>query len=565
MASVKMDSVKLHRFNREEEAQSLPERFTFPFNYVPHPLCRLAAAHVMRYLDTRSEWAAELRRGKMLGVLVVRDPEGELGFLAAFSGNLAGKVLHDYFVPPVYDLLNPNGEFKRGEAQITAINHEIARLQADASATALRERLQQVCAERDAQINEYKLLMARSKHERDSLRQSGTLTAADEQQLIAQSQFQKAELKRLRRQWDSRIAPLQEQIDERQETVSRLKVRRHAMSEALQERIFSLFVVRNARGESLDLVEVFKRYYGDDAAPLPPAGAGECCAPRLLQYAFLNQLTPLCMAEFWYGESPVGEVRHHGHYYPACSSKCKPILNFMLQGLEVDPDPHSVPKEPEKPIGILYEDRWLLAVNKPAGMLSAPGRLGVESLPERLQRVRGGEPLYVVHRLDMATSGVLLLAKDFEVYKAMQQLFADRKVTKCYVAWLHGVVESDSGSITLPLRPDLDHRPYQVVDERHGKPAVTRFEVTERRDGLTRVLFYPLTGRTHQLRVHAAHRHGLNAPIVGDALYGIQPTDSDSSTTMPGKVNRLMLHAQSLTFTHPLTAVQLTLTAPAPF
>ena len=545
----------IHRFENGElnevlESNALPAQFTFPFCYVPHPLCKAAAAHVMRYVESRGEWTAELHAGKMLGVLVVRDAEGQLGFLAAFSGNLAGAVQHSYFVPPVYDLLQPDGEFKRGEAAITAINHEIEQLHNDATLQELRDRLQRACTERDAELERYRALMAESKLRRDEARQLGQISPEAKQQLIAESQFQKAELKRLRRRWETQINALQQQIDDKLMRIDALKQERKAMSEALQERIFRLFVVRNARGESLDLIEVFNRYYGEDAGVMPPAGAGECCGPRLLQCAYLNALTPLCMAEFWYGNSPVGEVRHHGQFYPACSSKCKPILNFMLQGLDVEPNPLETASS--APIKVLYEDDWLVAVDKPTGMLSAPGKLDVESLPQLLMRERPGEQLHVVHRLDMATSGVLLLAKSMEMCTTLQRMFAARQVSKCYVAWLQGNVASDAGTIGLPLRPDFDHRPFQVVDEAQGKEAITRYEVVERRDGLTLVRFYPLTGRTHQLRVHAAHRCGLNAPIVGDTLYGT-----------PGA--RLMLHAQSLTFTHPVTAHRITITAPAPF
>ena len=545
----------IHRFENGElnevlESNALPAQFTFPFCYVPHPLCKAAAAHVMRYVESRGEWTAELHAGKMLGVLVVRDAEGQLGFLAAFSGNLAGAVQHSYFVPPVYDLLQPDGEFKRGEAAITAINHEIEQLHNDATLQELRDRLQRACTERDAELERYRALMAESKLRRDEARQLGQISPEAKQQLIAESQFQKAELKRLRRRWETQINALQQQIDDKLMRIDALKQERKAMSEALQERIFRLFVVRNARGESLDLIEVFNRYYGEDAGVMPPAGAGECCGPRLLQCAYLNALTPLCMAEFWYGNSPVGEVRHHGQFYPACSSKCKPILTFMLQGLDVEPNPLETASS--APIKVLYEDDWLMAVDKPAGMLSAPGKLDVESLPQLLMRERPGEQLHVVHRLDMATSGVLLLAKSMEMCTTLQRMFAARQVSKCYVAWLQGNVASDAGTIGLPLRPDFEHRPFQVVDEAQGKEAITRYEVVERRDGLTLVRFYPLTGRTHQLRVHAAHRCGLNAPIVGDPLYGT-----------PGA--RLMLHAQSLTFTHPVTAHRITITAPAPF
>lgn len=546
----------IHRFANGEltellEAAALPARFTFPFCYKPHPLCKAAAAQVMQYVASRAEWQSELRQGKMLGVLVVRDAEGQLGFLAAFSGNLAGAVRHSYFVPPVYDLLQPDGVFKRGEREITDINHQIAALEADDSLMHLRATIEQLCRERDAELEAYRQQMAESKMRRHEARASGQLMADEQQQLIAESQFQKAEVKRIRRRWQERMAQVQVQIDAHLVEIDRLKCRRKAMSEALQERIFSLFVVQNARGESLDLIEVFNRYYGEESGILPPAGAGECCAPRLLQYAYLNHLAPLCMAEFWYGDSPVGEVRHHGQFYPACSSKCKPILNFMLQGLDVEPNP--LEKVSSSPIKVLYEDEWLMAVDKPAGMLSAPGKLDVESLPQQFMRERPGMKLHVVHRLDMATSGVLLLAKSMEMCTTLQSMFAAREVSKCYVAWLQGHVKSDAGTISLPLRPDIDHRPFQLVDEVHGKEAITRYEVVERNGGMTRVLFYPLTGRTHQLRVHAAHHHGLNAPIVGDALYG------------NGTQERLMLHAQSIAFTHPVTGTSLTITDPAPF
>ena len=546
----------IHRFANGEltkvlEADLLPARFTYPFCYVAHPLCKAAAAQVMQYVDGRDDWQPELRQGKMLGVLVVRDADGQLGFLAAFSGNLAGAVRHSYFVPPVYDLLQPNGEFKRGEREITDINHQIATLETDDSLKGLRATMEQLCRERDTELEAFRHLMSESKLRRNEARTTRQLTADEQQQLIAESQFQKAEIKRIRRRWQERMAQVQEQIDEHQERIIKLKYRRKVMSEALQERIFRLFVVRNARGEILDLIDVFNRYYGEDAGIVPPAGAGECCAPRLLQYAYLNNLTPLCMAEFWYGDSPVGEVRHHGQFYPACSSKCRPILDFMLQGLDVEPNPLETASS--SPVKVLYEDEWLIAVDKPAGMLSAPGKLTVESVPQMLMRERPNTQLHVVHRLDMATSGVLLLAKSMEMCITLQRKFAAREVSKCYAAWLQGYVASDAGTISLPLRPDFDHRPFQMVDEEHGKEAITRYEVVQRKEGLTKVHFYPLTGRTHQLRVHAAHHLGLNAPIVGDALYG---NSNDG---------RLMLHAQSITFTHPVTGKPLTITAPIPY
>ena len=320
------------------------------------------------------------------------------------------------------------------------------------------------------------------------------------------------------------------------------------MSEALQERIFRLFVVSNARGERRDLVEVFK-----PLGALPPAGAGECCAPRLLNYAYNNGLQPVCMAEFWWGASPVGEVRHHGHFYPACRSKCKPILDFMLQGLDVETNPLEEPMEDATPLDVVYDDQWLTVLNKPSGMLTVPGKALEDSL---LTRYQASHPEavgpVVVHRLDQETSGLVVFAKDKATHKALQQQFENHTVKKVYIALLDGIVERDQGTIDLPLRPDVDDRPRQRVDLEHGKPAVTRYRVLERAGGTTRVALAPLTGRTHQLRVHCSHPQGLNCPIVGDRLYGMAST-------------RLMLHASTLTLVHPATGQLLTFTSPSPF
>ena len=319
------------------------------------------------------------------------------------------------------------------------------------------------------------------------------------------------------------------------------------MSEALQERIFRLFVVSNARGERRDLVEVFK-----PLGTLPPAGAGECCAPRLLNYAYNNGLRPVCMAEFWWGASPVGEVRHHGHFYPACRSKCKPILDFMLQGLDVEDNTLGQPLD-DTALDVVYDDQWLTVLNKPSGMLTMPGKLLEDSLLTRFQ-VAHPEAVgpIVVHRLDQETSGLVVFAKDKATHKSLQQQFENHTIKKRYIALLEGIVTHDEGVIDLPLLPDVDDRPRQRVDEESGKPAVTRYRVLERSDGRTRIAFEPLTGRTHQLRVHASHPLGLNCPIVGDRLYGTAAT-------------RLMLHAEHIPFTHPATGQPITLDCPPDF
>ena len=539
---------RFHPFEKSDvEALELPQRFTCPFCYEPHPLALMAVGHVQQYVASRDDWADELAMGKMLGVLVARDDEGHLGFLAAFSGNLAGSVRHDYFVPPVYDLLDPQGEFKQGEARITAINHEVERLEQSPELAEMMLRESAAKQKMADEIGDFKALMARHKLERDQRRMAGGLTDKEQEELLDQSRFEKAELKRIRQRQQAEMVKIADEIAFFQQRIDTLKARRKAMSEALQERIFRLFVVSNAMGEKRDLVEVFK-----PLGTLPPAGAGECCAPRLLNYAFNNGLTPVCMAEFWWGASPVGEVRHHGHFYPACRSKCKPILDFMLQGLDVQDNPLEAPMEDNTPLDVVYDDQWLTVLNKPSGMLTVPGKALEDSLLTRYQAScpEAVGPI-VVHRLDQETSGLVIFAKDKAIHKALQQQFENHTINKCYIALLDGIVPQEEGVIDLPIRPDVDDRPRQRVDYEQGKPAMTRYRVLERTGDRTRIALEPLTGRTHQLRVHCSHPQGLNCPIVGDRLYGTAST-------------RLMLHAQSITFVHPATGREMTLkTSPA--
>lgn len=532
---------KFHLLGSEAMTVDLPSRFTCPFCYEPHPLAVMAAQQVQQYVSTRTDWADEMAAGKMLGVLVAKDGEGRLGFLAAFSGNLAGSVRHDYFVPPVYDLLDPQGEFKRGEAQITAINHEVARLeQAPELATLLKREAEKKQLFAD-EIADFKALMARHKQERDAQRSNRDLSSDEQEALLNQSRFEKAELKRIRHRQEVEMAEIADEIANYSSRIDALKSKRKSMSEALQERIFRLFVVSNARGERRDLVDVFK-----PLGTLPPSGAGECCAPRLLNYAYINGLRPLCMAEFWWGESPVGEVRHHGHFYPACRSKCKPILEFMLQGVEVE---ENVLGKSMKDVAleVVYDDQWLTVLNKPSGMLTVPGKLLEDSLLTRYQSAHpeATGPI-VVHRLDQETSGLVVFAKDKATHKSLQQQFENHTIRKNYIALLDGIVPQDEGKIDLPLIADIEDRPRQRVDRDRGKTAVTRYHVLERADNMTRVAMEPLTGRTHQLRVHASHPQGLNCPIVGDRLYG-------------RAAQRLMLHAQRITFIHPATGAPITL------
>lgn len=463
---------KLHSFAGAAARIPLPDKFTYPFHYTPHPLCVMAAGEVQRYLMSVDVWQEELRKGKMFGVLVVRTSRGEVGFLAAFSGILAGKNQHAYFVPPVYDVQEPGGFFEVEEEQISAINERIRQLQEDTSYAECRQRLSAETLLARLEQDEMKNQMKEAKEQRERLRQEYPDDATLEI-LTRESQFQKAELKRLKQHWNTRLLSLQAEIEAFETEIERLRTERKTRSAALQQRLFKQFQMLDACGRKRDLCDIFQ----DTAQKVPPAGAGECAAPKLLQYAYRSGLQPVAMAEFWWGDSPKNEIRRHGYYYPACKGKCEPILRHMLQGLQVEDNPLQNDSHRDTELEILYEDEWLLVVNKPAGMLSVPGKLDVDSVYQRVRRIypEATGPM-IVHRLDMATSGLLLIAKTKEVHQNLQAQFKNRTVRKRYVALLDGLVKRREGLIALPLRPDPEDRPRQVVDEVSGKPAVTLFE-----------------------------------------------------------------------------------------
>lgn len=532
-----MSVEKLHYFLHDVSGIELPTQFTYPFHYVPHELCKIAASEVMEYALAKREWHDELMEGKMLGVLVVKDADGNLGYLAAYSGNLAHTGEHEYFVPHVYNLLQPDGVFRMGEAQISAINRRIKALESSPDYDNLKSQHDDKARFFDYEEKQMRKAIETERAKRHELRNSGLLTPEQVQEITRQSQFQKAELKRLRQRHVQELDKLKKHIVEHQSLIDSLKRQRKVMSEDLQQQLFELFILHNARGESDNVANIFYK----NLHRLPPGGTGDCCAPKLLNYAYTQQLQPLCMAEFWVGQSPQGEVRHHGHFYPACRSKCLPLLQFMLQGLDVEPN------SLDESLGhislpVVFEDEWILIVDKPEGMLTVPGKVQdttsvLDIVKRRLPQATG--PL-VVHRLDQATSGLVMIAKTKEVHKSLQSQFADRRIGKSYLAVLEGVPTHDYGVIDLPLCPNPYDRPRQMVSAEHGKRAVTEYKILEVRGNKAFVEFHPLTGRTHQLRVHASHLRGLNCPIVGDMLYG-------------NASDRLYLHAQSLSFTHPIT------------
>ena len=539
----------IHFFKKPVSHLALPEKFTYPFHYTPHPLCVLAAEEVKEYIASRKEWQEELASGKMFGVLIVQtdngitnNEENQIGYLAAFSGNLAGKNLHPYFVPPVYDLLQPEGFFKIEEEQISAINIRIRELENSSSYLDSKEKWKIETEQAKAVLNQAKAELKMAKEAREIRRQSSPELSEEEQaSLIRESQYQKAEYKRLEKEWKKRLEELETEVRHFDIEIERLKTERKERSAALQRKLFEQFRMLNAQGEVKDLYTIFEQ----TVQKVPPAGAGECALPKLLQYAYLHQLKPLAMAEFWWGDSPKNEIRHHGYYYPSCKGKCEPILQHMLQGLEVDENPLLNPVHEEEELEIVFEDEWLLVVNKPAGMLSVPGKAeDRDSVYHRLKKKypEATGPM-IVHRLDMATSGLLLVAKTKEVHQHLQEQFINRSIKKRYVALLdrNGLNQQleETGTINLPLCLNPLDRPRQMVSEEYGKPAVTEYRILNYSDKYIRIAFYPLTGRTHQLRVHAAHHQGLNCPILGDELYG-------------KKADRLYLHAEYIEFRHPV-------------
>ena len=593
-----------------------PRQFTYPFCYEVDPLAEAASLELQRYIADADLMSTEKGCGKMFGVLVVEyeDESGALqrGFLAAYSGLLGGRNDWPYFVPPVFDAQQPDGHFKRTEREISAINREIAAIEHDPEYLQSVEQHEQTKKRLQAEVDAFKAKVDAAKVRRDARRKSGEPLSEEEQaEMIRESQFMKAELRRRRKAMEQANSTLH---IPHSTFLKSLQRKRKQMSDELQRWLFAAYRMLNAKGEERDLIDIFREY----THAMPPAGAGDCCAPKLLQYAYLHHLRPVCMAEFWWGESPASEIRHHLHYYPACRSKCLPILTHMLKGLDVAPNPLAQKRHTAEP-RVLYADEYIMVVDKPAGMLSVPGKaesvrsefsdsanISVEEYFANLQlptnsqftteqftigeadnsklKIQNSKFLKAAHRLDMDTSGLLVLARTEEAYVELQRQFASRETVKRYEAVLSGVPTQNSKlktqnssaqpsgcleAISLPLIADINDRPRQRVDMEHGKPALTLYNIVEVRavDANTAVAYttkkvdkrrtlvhlYPKTGRTHQLRVHCAHPLGLACPILGDPLYGIERAD------------RMYLHAAELTFRHPVTDETMHFLSPSGF
>ena len=602
----------LHPINELLAGIDIPEEMNNPFDYEPHPLCVQICKEMQTYLSRRDDWREEIDKGKMFGVLIVEVPHEvspqknfsikgkRIGYLMAYSGQIGGRSDWDDFVPAVFDYLQPDGYFKTHEAEITRINHSIESLEHDERMNKAQKIISSLLEERKKTIASYQEKMKEAKTNRDARRKEinqligeGVQSAErdkllqEEQAMIKESQFMKAELRRLKKSLAEKTS-LEREYDDYRENITRLRQLRKQLSDALQQWLFSQFRMVNYKGECKNLLEIFRDAAMVDAPQgsllskrvaykmVPPAGSGECCEPKLLQYAFAHHLKPLQMAMFWWGESPKEEIRHHLHFYPACNGKCKPILHWMLPELDLKSDSFE-----SREIETLYEDRELAVVCKPEGMLSVPGKDMNQTSVYSIMRKKYPEatgPL-IVHRLDMATSGLMVIAKTEFAYRGLQEQFANHLVQKRYVAIvccdsrkkmgcqenaelqttrerMQELVKSGMKSvISLPLMPDYLDRPRQIVNHERGKEAVTEYQVLGEadKDNHFRLALYPKTGRTHQLRVHCAHQEGLNAPILGDPLYGKE------------KANRLYLHAESIRFHHPLTGKEIYIERKADF
>ena len=550
-------------FKTSIDAYSLPKRFTFPFYYQPHPLCVLAVKELQEHLKTQQQWQhnfgltgeKETAVGKMFGVLLVSNQQNEIGYLSAFSGQLAGTNHLPKFVPPVFDLLAEDGFFKTKQVIINQLNEKIKIIEKTPSILAADHALKSEKEAASTLIKAHRALMMEARKKRKEQRITAKLALNEDdflqrnKGLNQESITHKKQLKALMSYWGNKVQQAENKVIQLTAECDALKQQRKALSSALQQQIFEQYSFLNIKGIAKSLFAIFK----ETSQQIPPAAAGECAAPKLLHYAFQEGMKPLAMAEFWWGEPPKSAIRQHLNFYPACQGKCQPILGHMLTGLEMDENPLLNNPAKGKSIDIVYEDDVMLVINKPAEFLSVPGKNIKDSVYQRIkQRYPHATGPLIVHRLDMSTSGLLLMALSKEAHKNLQKQFIQRSIKKRYIALLDGLLGKDKGVVDLPLRVDLEDRPRQLICGQYGKQATTQWEVIERKNKQTKVYFYPITGRTHQLRVHAAHSKGLNMPIVGDDLYG-------------HKANRLHLHAESLTFDHPVTGERMCIQVEAEF
>ena len=486
-------------------------------------LVKTIAGELMQQLASNEFYS---REGKMYGVLLGETKYGQQQVIKAFSGLLNGNSTVEGWVPPIPGRDRLFIEESLTLAKLLAIKQELIALQEIPA----QQQYDLLAKEFEKKSHELTLLHNERKQDRQQQRRNLDLEALE--QLNEQSRLDGIERKLFKRARDAALKPLKAQIDIFFARRLELKQQRKALSCQLQAQLHENLWLTNFAGESLPLTGLIPGGI--------PTGTGECCAPKLLHYAASIGLKPLAMAEFWWGSPSIDKVQ--GQFYGACEERCQPLMGFLLSGLP------SAPIVNDTPLTILYEDEWLIAVNKPPKLLSVPGRYS-----HRNDSVVGRLGMPTVHRLDYETSGILLLARDRATHRHLSIQFQQRKVRKVYEAILAGVVNSESGTINLPLWGDPTNRPYQKVDWQHGKPSLTQYKILTTTNGYSRLEFLPLTGRSHQLRVHSVDKQGLGIPILGDLLYGCT------------EAKRLHLHARKLCFEHPQSKEMICLQTETPF
>ncbi|MFD0991981.1 RluA family pseudouridine synthase [Tenacibaculum geojense] len=553
---------KLIDFKTNISNLEIPKTINYPYNYTPYKIAQVASEELQCYLESEIVFKHnfgiknnnENALGKMFGVLVVQNSKGKIGYLAAFSGKIDNSQVHNYFVPPVSNILSDYNFYRKSEDKISDITNQIETITNNPEYIKVK-------AEFENLTNIHEQILASEKIKIQQKRQIRRSNYKKKKQLIDRKELKKLQqemnqqklnedffLNEYKIYLDQKIKPIKEAYDFYNQPLDKVLSKRKKLSAKAQEDIFDSYNFINAKKEEKSLKDIFSQHKTNI-----PAGAGDCCAPKLFQYAFKNNLSPIALAEFWWGKPLKTSIRKHKNYYPACVGKCKPILSHMLSNTNVSNNPLTNKLSMKIDLDIIYEDDVLLVINKPEEFLTVSGteiENSIHSIVRQKYPTATG-PL-IVHRLDMSTSGVLLIAKEKSIHKALQEQFINRSVKKRYLAELDGILEKNEGTISLPLKVDFHNRPQQMVCFKQGKNATTHFKVLSVKNNKTRLYLYPITGRTHQLRMHTAHPLGLNTPIIGDDLYG-------------KRANRLHLHAESLTCKHPVTGKTMNFSAPCNF
>jgi len=550
---------QLNYLNNLPDNLDIPSHFLSPFSYVPHPLA-MYASHELQKRLTEDAPITEEKYGRMFGVLVVLDNQNRIGYLSAFEGFQDDLLSNPIFVPPIVDMKVINDIKREANAIIQLYDVQIISLLEDKKVKDLQARYTKLREEQKKELSELTIKYKKRKTERDEKRKNGELLDVIEyekleRELAYQSQLDSMERKKAKLSWIEQLNSIESRLQNIKKRRVALEKRKTNAAIESKKKLFSSYKLINGVNQAKSQLDFFP----DDP---PLEGTGDCVAPRLLQFAYTKNLKPLAIAEFWWGSSPENSIRHHGNFYPACRGRCQAILPFMLKGLKIKERelPFDTSFSSESPEAV-YEDGSIVVVNKPCGMLSVPGKDIIDSVQTRMQhRYPSATGPLLLHRLDMATSGLMLIAKNKLAHKKLQQQFINRKIKKRYVAILSQDItkkagfngNTTEGMIALPLRVDLNDRPRQVVCMEHGKPAITKWKIVSIASKTTRIHLFPITGRTHQLRMHAAHKNGLDTPILGDKLYG-------------KGADRLYLHAEYLCFSHPNSDEIIEVTSMAPF